>query len=290
MYCFLVGFRLGHFCVYGCDLDQWFWSSFFKRIRNFISVVGLGLGLLWCKLGNSLLIRWVYLGRHKGHVAYYMFSHLQFNALVTFVFDCLYSFLTYKGKLWIETIDSNLILHSWPAFSLLITKGLFSLPRFIDFKLWDYYVLVFFSFCCCPFLKMDFKVVLTHSSRAPIKSCAPIPNPTLDLGLEDLPIMDEKDLDCCESFAKLYLIGKFLGESVLLKSISSKMKAEWKILGKSCFMDLVNDLFLIKFSTFEDCTKVWREKPFFTQNQVVVLQRWRKEFDPFSETRKATTF
>ena len=29
----------------------------FKRIRNFISIVGLGLGLLWCKLGNSLLIR-----------------------------------------------------------------------------------------------------------------------------------------------------------------------------------------------------------------------------------------
>ena len=110
---------------------------------------------------------------------------------------------------------------------------------------------------------MDFKAALTHSSRAPAKSCAPIPNPTLDLGLKDLLIMDEEDLDCCENFAKLYFIGKVLGESVLLESISSKMKAEWKTSGESCFMDLVNEFFLIKFSTFEDCTKVWGEKPFF---------------------------
>ena len=63
-----------------------FRPCFFKRIRNFISRVGLGLGPLWCKLGDSLLIGWVYLGRHRGHVAYYVFSHLQFNALATFGF------------------------------------------------------------------------------------------------------------------------------------------------------------------------------------------------------------
>ena len=91
-----------------------FGSSFFKRIRNFISIVGLGLGPLWCKLGDSLLIGWVYLGRHGGHmhVVYYVFSHLQFNALATFVFYCVCPVPTYQGKMWIETSNSNLILHN----------------------------------------------------------------------------------------------------------------------------------------------------------------------------------
>ena len=103
---------------------------------------------------------------------------------------------------------------------------------------------------------MNFKVALTYGSGAPTKSYAPIPSLTLDPSLEDLPTMDEEDLACSKSFAKLYLIGKVLGELVSLKSISSKMKAECKTLGESCFMDLGNDFFLIKFSTFEDCTKV----------------------------------
>lgn len=77
-----------------------------------MSVVGLGLSSFWCKLGNSLLIEWVYLGWHKGHVAYHVFFHLQFNALAAFVFYCTCSFLTYQGKLWIETSNSNLILHN----------------------------------------------------------------------------------------------------------------------------------------------------------------------------------
>ena len=58
------------------------------------------------------------------------------------------------------------------------------------------------------------------------------------------------------SFAKLFLNGKVLGESVPLKSISSKTKAKWKTSGEFSFMDLGNDFFLIKFSTSEDCSKV----------------------------------
>ena len=42
---------------------------------------------------------------------------------------------------------------------------------------------------------------------------------------EDISSIDEEDLAYCESFAKLFFIGKVLGESVPLKSISSKMKA-----------------------------------------------------------------
>ena len=66
-----------------------------------------------------------------------------------------------------------------------------------------------------------------------------------------------------ESFANHFLIGKVLGESVPHKSISSKMKAEWKTSGESCFMDLGNGFFLIKLSTSEDSSKVWEDRPFF---------------------------
>ena len=45
----------------------------------------------------------------------------------------------------------------------------------------------------------------------------------MDNSNEELPSIDEDDLACCESFAKLFLIGKVLGESMPLKSISSKM-------------------------------------------------------------------
>ena len=73
---------------------------------------------------------------------------------------------------------------------------------------------------------MDFKVALTYGSRALVEFCAPNPSLNLDPSLKDLPTVEEEDLACCESFAKLYLIGKVLGESMSLKSISSKMKVE----------------------------------------------------------------
>lgn len=101
--------------------------------------------------------------------------------------------------------------------------------------------------------------------------------------------MDEKDLVYCKSFSKLYLIGKVMGKLVPLKSISSKMKAKWKTLGDSYFMDLGDDFFLITFSTLEDCSKVWEDKHFFIQKQVIVFQKLREEFDSFSETPKCAT-
>ena len=101
--------------------------------------------------------------------------------------------------------------------------------------------------------------------------------------------MDEEDLVYCKSFSKLYLIGKVMGESVPLKSISSKMKAKWKTSDDSYFMDLGDDFFLITFSTSEDCSKVWEDKHFFIQKQVIVFQKLREEFDSFSETPKCAT-
>ena len=74
-----------------------------------------------------------------------------------------------------------------------------------------------------------------------------------------------------------------------LKSISSKMKSEWKTSSESSFMGLGNDFFLIKFSTFEDCSKVWEDRPYFIKKQVIFLQRWREEFNPFNESLKAAT-
>ena len=88
--------------------------------------------------------------------------------------------------------------------------------------------------------------------------------------------MDEKDLVCYESFSKLYLISKVLGESVHLKSISSKMKVGWKTLGESCFMDLGNDFFLIKFSTSEDCSKLWEDRPFSSKNKLLFFKDGEK--------------
>ena len=111
-----------------------FGFNFFKRTRNFIFVVGLGIGPLCCKLGNSLLIGWVYLGRHRGHVACYVFSHLQFNAHAAFVLYYACLFLTYQGKMWIKTSNNNLILDNWHVFFLLITKSLFSIMCFTNSK------------------------------------------------------------------------------------------------------------------------------------------------------------
>ena len=95
-----VGFRLGQFLVYICDLDRcyWVWVFYFifKPIRNITSIVGLGLDPLLFKLSNSHLVGWLSLDRHRVHVAYYVFFSLQFNALATFIFDYACSFLLIK--------------------------------------------------------------------------------------------------------------------------------------------------------------------------------------------------
>ena len=67
------------------------------------------------------------------------------------------------------------------------------------------------------------------------------------------------------------------------------MKAEWKTSGEFSFMDLGNYFFLIKFSTSEDCSKVYEDIPYFIKKQVILWQRWREEFDPFNESFKAAT-
>ena len=138
-------------------------------------------------------------------------------------------------------------------------------------------------------LVIDFKTALTQGFSIVSKPNVPTQGTYVDNSSEELPSIDEEDLAYCESFAKLFLIGKVLGESVPLKSIFSKMKAEWKTSDESSFMDLGNDFFLIKFSTSKDCSKVWEDRPYFIKKQVIVLQRWREEFDPFNESLKATT-
>lgn len=55
-------------------------------------------------------------------------------------------------------------------------------------------------------------------------SYLPILESISNSSLEDLPLVDKEDLACCESFSKLYLIGKVLGKLILLKPISFKMK------------------------------------------------------------------
>ena len=201
------------------------------------------------------MIGWVSLGRHRVHLAYYMSSYFQINTFATlFLIVC--SFLAYQGKLWTKTTDNYLILHSWLAFFLLLTKDKFFILFFIDSKLWDCFVFVFTFYSCCSFLKKDFKATLTHGLRALVEYCVPILDLTLYLSLGDLPIMDEEDLVCHKSFSKLYLVRKVLGESVPLKSIYSKIKAKWKTSSEFCFMDLGND-FLIKFPSSKDCTKAW---------------------------------
>lgn len=123
---------------------------------------------------------------------------------------------------------------------------------------------------------MDFKVALTYGSGAPAKSYAPIPSLTLDPSLEDLPTMDEEDLACSKSFAKLYLIGKVLGESVSLKSISSKMKAEWKTSGESCFMDLAMTSSSSNFLLLRIVLR-YRKKDFFSsKNKLLSFKNGEK--------------
>ena len=98
------------------------WSGFFKLARNIISIVDLRLDPLLFKLGDNHLVGWLSLGKHKVHVAYYVFSPIQFNALLTFVFYRTCSFLAYQGKLWIKTTNNYLILHNWLPFFFVLIK------------------------------------------------------------------------------------------------------------------------------------------------------------------------
>ena len=185
------------------------------------------------------------------------------------------------------TCDSYLVPHGWITYLCCFFKEkpalMFGTQLSFDFGL------CFSHFVSFSSPVMDFKTALTQGSGIVSEPNVPTQGNYVDNSSEELPSIGEEDLACCESFAKLFLVGEVLGESMPLKSISSKMKVEWKTSGESSFMDLGNDFFLIKFSTSGDYSKVWEDRPYFIKKQVNVLQRWREEFDPFNESLKAAT-
>ena len=131
-------------------------------------------------------------------------------------FNC---YLPYPENQRIHTVDSYLNLLSWPLSCLLLSKGKLSSLLCIKGKALDCLKLFVSSSSSSVSIVMDFKVVLTHGSGSFAMSDKPVPTPPIDPSLEDLPTMEEENLSCCESYARLYLIGKVLGESVPLKSI-----------------------------------------------------------------------
>lgn len=118
---------------------------------------------------------------------------------------------------------------------------------------------------------MDFKAALTLGSKSPASSIETTTTPLFNLEVEDLPSDDEEDLACCESFYKLYLIGKFLGESVPLKSMSSKLKAKWKTHVSLFSWTWEMIFFSLYFLPLRIIHKCGMRGLFFIQKQVIVL-------------------
>lgn len=102
-------------------------------------------------------------------------------------------------------------------------------------------------------------------------------------GEEDIPNIEEVEIPDCEKFENLFLIGKLLGESIPLKTIMSKTKADWTPSGEVQCVDMGNEFILIKFVNEMDCNHVFFNQPWFVQGQIFNLQRWRRDFDPFKE-------
>lgn len=61
---------------------------------------------------------------------------------------------------------------------------------------------------------------------------------------DDLPDIDEVQISECEKFENLFLIGKMFGESVPLKTIISKTKADWIPTREVKYVSMGNGLFL----------------------------------------------
>lgn len=57
----------------------------------------------------------------------------------------------------------------------------------------------------------------------------------------------EEELTECGRFEDLYVIGKILGETVLLETIASKTKSDWVLTSDVRYVDLGNGSILIKF-------------------------------------------
>lgn len=67
--------------------------------------------------------------------------------------------------------------------------------------------------------------------------------------VDNLPDIYEVEILDCEKFENLFLIDKMLGESVPLKTITSKTKADWMPTGEVKFVDMGNGFILIKLLT-----------------------------------------
>lgn len=65
------------------------------------------------------------------------------------------------------------------------------------------------------------------------------------------------------------------------------MKVQWKTSGESFFMNLGNDSFLFKFSTSDNCSEVWKEKPNLKTSYY--SSKMERKFCPFSETLNSAT-
>lgn len=100
----------------------------------------------------------------------------------------------------------------------------------------------------------------------------------------DIPNIDELEVPDCEKFENLFLIGKLLGESVPLKTVASKSKADWSPSGEIKYVDMGNGFILIKFANEMDCNRAFFYQPWFVQGQIFNLQCWRRDFDPFRES------
>lgn len=56
----------------------------------------------------------------------------------------------------------------------------------------------------------------------------------------EIPIVEEDELTNCSKFEQLYLIGKFLGKIIPLKTIITKSIAEWKVVSEVSVADTGN--------------------------------------------------
>lgn len=102
--------------------------------------------------------------------------------------------------------------------------------------------------------------------------------------VDNLPDIYEVEILDCEKFENLFLIDKMLGESVPLKTITSKTKADWMPTGEVKFVDMGNGFILVKFANEMDYNHVFFDQPWSFQRQIFNLQRWRRDFDPFKES------
>lgn len=109
----------------------------------------------------------------------------------------------------------------------------------------------------------------------------------MQIGEEDIPDIDEKELPDCEKFVNFFLIGKLIGESVPLKTIISKTKSDWVPTCEVKYIDMGNGFILIKSANEMDCNHVYFDQPWFVQGQIFNLQRGRRDFDLFKESIKS---